>query len=199
MKAFKLKPAGTGSTNKSHTSRSQSITSATSTSISSSLAHAKHATSAAWSACKQGTRNTLQLGSSALHRGQPRAIQSKSSQQPRRVRRLFRLGRGQKSSQYSTLGEDYNDDDIDIFSGQPFRTSLDAPRPQTSANHAPGHRCDVHCDSHSNSDLENGPLVARFVFEPQHATSSSMVPATARHMHFAADEGESDDDEWWRD
>ncbi|CAK7229445.1 hypothetical protein SCUCBS95973_007224 [Sporothrix curviconia] len=213
MKAFKLKPTGTGSTSKSHASdasRSQSLTSTTSTSlssassaVSSSFAHAKHAASAAWSACKQGTRTTLQRGSWTLHRGQQ---QHKAAQ----ARRFFRLGRGQKSH-YHSLDEDYchntynynnnynndgddDDDGMDIFSGRPFRSRLDA-----GTSHTPGHRCDVHCDSHSNSDLANGPLAARFVLTPQHAASSYLATATARHMYFAADEGESDDDEWWRD
>ncbi|CAK7244891.1 MAG: hypothetical protein STHCBS139747_006454 [Sporothrix thermara] len=211
MKAFKLKPAGTGSTTKSYTSHSQSVTSATSTSmspvasvVSSSLAHAKHATSAAWSACKQGTRTTLQRGSSALHLRQP-------SPGSRRVGKLFRLGRG-KSSRYRSIGEDYfqdndrismnnndDNDDLDIFSGQPFHTSLAATNPFEESEYTSGHQCDMHCDSHSNSDLETGPLAACFMFTHQHAASGYLATSSARHMYSAADDGVSDDDEWWRD
>lgn len=216
MKSFTLKPAGTGSTSKSHKShkshksQSLSISSSTGSSssstaasvVSSSLAHAKHATSAAWSACKQGTRTTLKKGSSALHitdrkshspnhsqtldwnQGQPR-----THAQPRRVSRLFRFGGGGASAaskaRYRSLSKEMDtDDDRDIFSGRPF-----------------SERADIHQkDDHSDyNDDDNSEHIAPFMYMPQHAAASYLVTSTASHMRFAADEGEGDDDEWWRD
>ncbi|CAK7201302.1 hypothetical protein SEUCBS139899_004005 [Sporothrix eucalyptigena] len=220
MKAFKLKPAGTGSTSKSHNSHSQSISSSTSSTassistsiVSSSLSHAKHATSAAWSVCKQGTRTTLKLGSSALHLGQSSSTRARAKldkldwnqgqprtyQQSRRVRRLFRVSGPSSSarSKYHSLGEDsgVDDDDRDIFSDRPFRESM-------QVRHHPkdgGHYCDEYCDNQEYKGHESAQL-ARFVFMPQHAASSDLATSKARYMQFASDEGEGDDDEWWRD
>ncbi|KAL1902683.1 hypothetical protein Sste5346_001125 [Sporothrix stenoceras] len=215
MKSFTLKPVGTGSTNKSHKShKSQSLSissstgsssSSTATSVvSSSLAHAKSATSAAWSACKQGTRTTLKKGSSAFkgnsvrkshsppspaldwNQGQPRTYSP-----PRRVRRLFRFGGASpiKKSRYHSLSEDMDtDDDRDIFSGRPFSERVDVHLKEDNDDHYYANDID-HMDAG----------IARFVFTPQHAATSYLATSTAQHMQFAADEGEGDDDEWWRD
>lgn len=212
MRSFRLRPAGTGSTSKSHlsstaSSATSSVTASITTSVSSSLSHAKLATSAAWSACKQGTQTTLKKGSSALHltqshqgqgqQSQPRAQQRRRN--PHRVRRLFHLGK----TNYRSLGDDtyinkhddddYDDDDErDIFSGRPFLEN-------SGVQHH--HQHQHQSKDGGSAGEEETEEIARFVYAPQHAASSYLATSTARHMAFEADDGEdeADDEEWWRE
>ncbi|ERS97652.1 hypothetical protein HMPREF1624_05823 [Sporothrix schenckii ATCC 58251] len=235
MKSFMLKPAGTGSTSKSHqshgsgspslwssanssaTSSSSGSSSSTATAIvSSSLSHAKLATSAAWSACKKTTRSTFKKGTSALHmnvtdrkshspvldcnQDQPRTYCSPSS---RRGRRLFPFGGNRLSSKarYRSLGEDLDigadDEDRTIFSDRPFCDRVDVYQKGFDSTDS-YYGFDDDDDDNNNNNF--GKTHIRVVHTPLSTTANDNVQATstARHMQFAADEEEEDDDEWWR-
>lgn len=97
-----------------------------------------------------------------------------------------------RKSRYQSLGEDIDtdDDDRDIFSGRPFSERVDV---HLKDDFSHGHDHSTFCDH------DNDRIAAHLVFTPKHAAASYLVTSTARHMQFAADEGEGDDDEWWRD